>query len=127
MKERSELFNSLHTLLLEQNKIEVSVSQELEIWNDADDVIHGMAVNDFFLKFIHVYGIFHDLLGESNAHGDNHELKLSIVDGNILMEGITGNESDLYLEGDEEDLEKLEEISFKWIFDKKGNLLSFSE
>jgi len=77
--------------------------------------------------FNSLYTLFHDLLGKSNAHGDNHELKLSIVDGNILMEGITGNESDLYLEGDEEDLEELEEISFKWIFDKKGNLLSYSE
>ena len=120
---KSEIFNSLYEILLEHKEIEVSVSQELEIWNDADTKIPRMAVNDFFLKFIHTYGIFHDLLGKSDAHGDNHELKLSIFDGNMLMEGKTGNESDLYLDGDEEDLEELEKISFKWIFDKKGNVI----
>ncbi len=82
-----------------------------------------MAVNDFFSKFIHDYGIFHNLLKKSDALGDRHELKLSIVDGNIQMEGKTGNESGLYLGGDEEDHEELEEISFKWIFDKKGNVI----
>lgn len=120
---KSEIFNSLYEILLEHKEIEVNVSQELEIWNDADTEIPEMAVNDFFSKFIHDYGIFHDLLEKSDALGDRHELKLSIVDGNMLMEGKTGNESDLYLDGDEEDLEELEEISFKWIFDKKGNVI----
>lgn len=119
----SEIFNFLYEILLEHKKIEVNVSQELEIWNDADNEIHEMTVNDFFSKFINDYGIFHDLLEKSDAIGDRHELKLSIVDGNILMEGKTGNESSLYLDGDKEDLEELEEISFKWIFNKNGNVI----
>ena len=120
---KSEIFNSLYEILLEHKEIEVNVSQELEIWNNADTGIPKMAVNDFFSKFIHDYGIFHDLLEKSDALGDRHELKLSIVDGNMLMAGKTENESGLYLDQDQEGLEELEEISFKWIFDKKGNVI----
>ena len=120
---KSEIFNSLYKILLEHKEIEVNLSQELEIWYDAATEIPEVAVNDFFSKFIHDCGMFHDLLAKSDALGDSHELKLSIVDGHVLMAGKTRNESDLYLDEDQEGVEELEEISFKWIFDKKGNVI----
>ena len=114
----SELFNSLYLILFEHKKIEVGVSKELEIWNDAGDKI-GNTINDIFAELIYSYDIFHDLLGKSDAHGDNHELILSVFDGNILMEGKTHTTR----EWEEEDQEETEEKCFKWIFDKKGNVL----
>ena len=103
----SEIFNSLYIKLLEHKNIIVDVSQELDIWNDADDK-NQKTVTEFFDEFIFSYGIFHQLLEKSDALGDYHKLKLSLIDGNILMEGkthITG-------ECEEEDLEEPEEKSF---------------
>ena len=118
---RNKIFNSVHEILLENNKIEVSISQELQVWNDAGDKTHETKVNDFFAEFIHGYGIFHDLLGKSDAHGDNHELKITLINGNIQMEGKT------YTTGEwDEDNEEFqtEETCFIWIFDKNGNVTS---
>ena len=117
----SEIFNSLYLILLEHKTIEVCVSQELEVWNDADK-----KVNDFFLEFIFGYGTFHELLEKSDAVGDRHILNLSLINGNILMKGVTCSESSLYY-SDEEDEEDEEESTyeqkFRWLFDKQGNLL----
>jgi hypothetical protein len=115
---KSEIFNSLYVTLLEHKKIEVCVSLELEIWNDACGK-NEETVNYFFAEIIHNYGIFHDLLGKSDAHGDNYELTLSVFDGSILMEGKT------YITGEweEEDRAEPEEKCFKWIFDKRGNVI----
>lgn len=114
-----EAFSSLYKELIEQDPIEVSVSQELEIWNDADGELENV-VNDFFSEFIHAYGLFHELLEKSDAIGDNHELRLSIVDGDILMEGVT------HISGQWEETDENEpkEKHFKWIFDHKGNVKS---
>jgi len=115
---KSEIFSLLYEKIIEHKSIEVSISQELDIWNDVDDK-QQKTIHDFFGEFIFNYGIFDDLLGKSNAHGDNHELKLSVIDGNILMEGKT------YITGEweEEDQEAPEEKCFKWIFDKEGNVI----
>ena len=122
---KSEIFNSLYVTLLEHKKIEVCVSLELEIWNDACGK-NEETVNYFFAEIIHNYGIFHDLLDKSGAHGNNHELKLSVIDGNILMEGktyIREWEEEVEDEVDVEDDEETEEKCFKWIFDKSGNVI----
>ena len=113
-------FSLLFEKLIEHKPINVSISQELDIWNDADDK-QNKAINDFFSEFIFGYGIFHELLDKSDAIGNYHELKLSITDRNILMEGKTYIIGE-WEEEEEEEVEP-EEKCFKWIFDKKGNIM----
>ena len=114
----SKIFNSLFKILLEEKDIEVSISQELEVWNDAADS-NQKNINKFFKEFIFDYDIFFELLEKSDALGDNHELKLFLIDEKIIMNGktfITGTWED-------EEHEEPKEKSFKWIFDKEGNIL----
>ena len=113
----TELFNLLYLKLLDQNKIEVSISSELEVWNDALDENQD-TVKEFFDEFIFGHGIFHDLIEKSEAMGDDHSLILSVVDGNILMDGKT-----YITDWEGEEPEVTEEKSFKWFFDKNGNIL----
>jgi hypothetical protein len=114
-------FSLLYKKLIERKTIEVSISDELEIWNDADDN-QQETVKNFFAEFIFIYGSFHELLGKSKAHGVSHDLKISIIDGNILMKGKTYLKEQ-WMEDDQEDDEEDNCICFKWIFDKKGNLI----
>lgn len=111
----------LYKKLLERKTINVGISHELDIWNDADDN-QQKTIENFFSEFIFTYGTFHELLGKSNAHGDNHELEISIIDENILMEGKTYLEAE-WMENDQDEDDEDNFISFKWIFDKKGKLI----
>lgn len=116
--ELSKLFNSLYLAILEHKIINVGVSQELEIWNNLVGK-NNDTVNNFFSEFIFSYGIFHDLLEKSDAIGDNHDLKLSLIDGNILIEGESTSQKII----NEKNPVEYEEVIFKWVFDKNGNLL----
>lgn len=116
--ESCEIFNRLFTLLLEVRTIEVCISEELAIWSDIAGE-NQVFVEDFFSGFIFESGEFHRLLEQSDAIGDCHDLKLSLRDENILMEGktmITGQ-----LEGKLKDSSS--EKYFMWMFDRNGNLL----
>jgi hypothetical protein len=112
-----QIFKSLFSALKEETSINVNISEELEIWNDATEKSQSI-VNFFFEEFIFTYGLFHDLIEKSDAIGDYHELKLHLVNGNIFMEGKT------YITGDwlEEDIDETQEKTFCWIFDKNGNI-----
>ena len=104
----SEIFDSLHKELLKHKNIEVDISLELAIWNSLTHK-DSQTIDDFFGEFIFSYGMFHELLEKSNALGDKHEIILSLINENILMEGITYPK----------------EKSFRWIFDKKGTNLQW--
>lgn len=116
--ESSEIFNPLFTLLLEVRTIEVSISEELEIWtNTAGE--NQIIIEDFFSVFIFESGEFHRLLEQSDAIGDCHDFKLSLRDENILMEGKTMITGQLERKLKDSSSEKY----FMWMFDRNGNLL----
>ena len=74
----SKIFNSLFKILLEEKDIEVSISQELEVWNDAADS-NQKNINKFFKEFIFDYkdqngiGINWVLFGDNNLSEINGE------------------------------------------------------
>ena len=115
---KSELFESLYQILLKNNNIEVVITQELVNSNNIGGN-DGQIISDFFDEFIFSFGIFHELLDKSNAIGDYNKLIISLIDGSILMVGTT------FITGEWEEsvFEEPEQISFKWKFDRKGNLI----
>jgi hypothetical protein len=116
---KSELFESLYQVLLKNNNdIEVCITTEGENSNNISGN-DGQTICYFFDEFIFSYGLFHELLEESKAIGDYHKLIISLIDSRILMVGTT------FKTGEWGDgvFEEPNQISFKWTFDRVGNVI----